>query len=348
MLKSADRLIVQADAPLMDALAALERSEVKTLFVVDDAGKLVGACTDGDIRRAMLRGGGMTDAIEGVMNRTPVRLEEGFNPGDAAELLRKHDVMVLPVVGADGGVKGIVTADAVSDDGTTNTPVVLMAGGLGQRLRPLTETCPKPLLPLGDKPILGHIIDGFVAQGFRRFYISVNYLGHMIEQYFGTGQDRGIEISYLREEKRLGTAGALHLLPQNMDYPFIVMNGDVITQIDFRALLRNHEEAGAAATMCVREHLTSIPFGVVRFGGSTYQYTDEKPTLKHHINAGIYCISKEARNGIPENKFYDMPSLFDDLHKQDHLCSVHVIHDAWFDIGSPGEYEIAKQRFRES
>ncbi|GJL95901.1 MAG: alcohol dehydrogenase [Hyphobacterium sp.] len=347
MIQSADGITISLDAPLLEALGKLEKSAIKILFVVDEDGRLVGACTDGDVRRGILKAGDLSAKAREIMNRSPIAIDEGMNPGDVRDLLRRHEIGVVPVVDAARRIKGVITHDTAARGVALETPVVLMAGGLGERLRPLTEDCPKPLLALGKKPILSHIIDQFVDQGFRRFFISVNYLGHMIEEYFGSGHDRGIEISYLREDKRLGTGGALQLLPQNMNYPFLVMNGDLVTETDFRALVNSHRESGAVATMCVREHRTSIPFGVVRFDGAAYQLTEEKPTIRNHINAGIYCLSKEARDAVPQDSYYDMPSLFDDLARESQPCSVHVIHDAWLDIGSIDEYERAQQRFEE-
>lgn len=348
MFRSAEKNIVKSDVSIREALAVMEKADMKILLLVDNAGKLLGTCTDGDIRRAIVRTGDANSPISEAANATPITVSQETNPGDIDALLRKHDIHYVPVIDDAGTVVSLVSAEDRFPTNEMNVPVVLMAGGLGRRLRPLTEDCPKPLLKLGDKPILLRIMERFRDQGFRRFYISINYLGHMIEEYFGTGKDFGLEISYLREDERLGTGGALALLPDNMDEPFIVMNGDLITEMDFRRLVEHHRECQSIATMCVREHKTTIPFGVVTFEGSAYLGVKEKPALTHHINAGIYCLSKSALSVVPKGKEYDMPSLFSDLDERGDPCAVHVVHDAWIDIGTQDQFNAAKKRFSSS
>ena len=333
--------------PMREALAVLDRSPVKIVLVVDTDGRLVGTCTDGDFRRAVLRGTDLNGPVLDVANRNPLTAPTTLNSGELATLARERNVKAVPVVDADGAVTGLFSEDTIPD-GETAVPVVLMAGGLGRRLMPLTADCPKPLLPLGGKPMLQRIIENLRDQGFRRFYVSVNYLGHMIEDHFGDGDHLGVEISYLRESKRLGTGGALSLLPRNMHYPFLVMNGDLLTDADFTDLVDHHIATEASATMVVREHRTAIPFGVVEFTRDTYQGVTEKPTLVHHINAGVYCLSKPAREVVPEDEFYDMPTLFEDLRERGKTCSVFTLRDSWLDIGNPREYEAAKKRFADS
>jgi len=336
---------VREDATIREAMEKLEASEVKIILVTDEAGRLVGTCTDGDFRRAIIRTGSTRVPVGKIANRNPVSVTEDLNPGTIEALMFERNVLQIPIVDDEGVLKGLFVPnrELASDD--LKVPIVLMAGGLGRRLMPLTKDCAKPLLPLGDVPILEHIITRFRDQGYKRFYISINYLGHKIEEYFGTGKRLGVEISYLRENMRLGTGGALDLLPGNMKYPFLVMNGDLITELDFDKIVRTHIQSGAAATMTVREYMTHIPFGVVQFEGGTYIDTHEKPTLTHHINAGIYCLSKDAVEQVPEGEFYDMPTLFEDLMSKQHPCSVYVMRDTWIDIGNPSEYEAAQKRF---
>lgn len=348
MLIEAKDVTLAKTVTVKEALAALEASSTKILLLVDEDGKLAGTATDGDIRRAILKSVDMSAPVSEIYNPDPVTVTEGFNPGAVKSLMRDRNVRYIPVVTEGGKLLGLYNDKDQPKPEELDVPVVLMAGGLGRRLMPLTATCPKPLLTLGDKPILEHIIDRFKAQGFKRFYISVNYLGHMIEEHFGTGKHLGVEISYLREHKRLGTGGALSLLPNNMGYPFIVMNGDLITDLDFNALVGQHLSTGAAATMCVREYMVSIPFGVVKLHGSNYIDTEEKPTYTHHINAGIYCLSRDALETIPEDEFYDMPSVFEDLTKANKPCSVHVMRDRWLDVGHLSDYEKADKQFKDA
>lgn len=337
---------VKTTTPLRQALAMLEASPTKIILVIDSDRTLLGTVTDGDFRRAILREGNMDGNVVDIANTNPVFVNEDLNKGKLKSLIRERNVRYIPVVDNDGRLTGLYDGSSNPTSDELKVPIVLMAGGLGRRLMPLTADCPKPLLPLVDKPILEHIIVKFRDQGYKRFYISINYLGHMIEDYFGTGKNWGVEISYLRENMRLGTGGALDLLPTNMAFPFLVMNGDLITEMDFDEIVRNHLESGAAATMCVREYMTAVPFGVVKFHGNAYLEVEEKPTYTHHINAGIYCLSKDALESIPSGEFYDMPTLFQDLTTKQHPCGVHVMRDSWIDIGNPREYESAQSRFR--
>jgi dTDP-glucose pyrophosphorylase len=337
---------VEATTPMRKALEILDASSAKIILVVNNDRTLIGTVTDGDFRRAILRGDDMDGDVINIANRRPVSVNEELNAGELQSLIRERNVRYVPVVDNEGRLTGLFDGSTTPTSDDLKVPIVLMAGGLGRRLMPLTSDCPKPLLPLAGKPILEHIIVKFRNQGYKRFYISINYLGHMIEDYFGTGKNWGVEISYLRENMRLGTGGALDLLPSNMRFPFLVMNGDLITEMDFNKMVRNHIETGAAATMCVREYMTAVPFGVVKFHGNTYLDVEEKPTYTHHINAGIYCLSKDALESIPSGEFYDMPTLFEDLTSKQHPCGVHVMRDSWIDIGNPREYEAAQSRFR--
>jgi len=329
---------------LRQGLEQLEKSVTKIILVINDDRTLIGTCTDGDFRRAIIRGAELNDPIGSIANKTPYIIRQGELVDIESELL-KRDVEYAPIVDKDGKLLGLVGQKHLPSSSNKVAPIVLMAGGIGRRLMPLTENCPKPLLRMGGKPILEHIILRFKEQGFRRFYISIGYLGHMIEDYFGDGNHLGVQISYLRETKRLGTGGALSLLPKNMHMPFIVMNGDLLTDMNFEDMINLHVKAGAAATMCIREHRTNIAFGVVENDGNRYLETREKPTITHHINAGIYCVSREALNVVPKDIFYDMPTLFADLMNDNYECTVHFMRDSWIDIGSLDEFEAAQSRF---
>lgn len=330
---------------MFKALERLESSKIKIILLIDKNGKLTGTCTDGDFRRAIIRLGKVQGSVADIASANPFSVSETTNPGILKSLLNERNIKHIPLVDNLGHLKGLYVDTENSGIDNNNIPIVLMAGGLGRRLSPLTENCPKPLLPLGNKPILEHIILRFKEQGFKRFYISINYLGHMIEDYFGSGDSLGVKISYLRENKRLGTGGALNLLPDNMNYPLIVMNGDLLIESDFSDMVTHHKKSEAAATMCVREYLTVIPFGVVQFEGSTYLGVEEKPTLKHYINTGIYCLSKAAVEYVPDNEFFDMPTLFERLERENINCSVHLIRDSWLDVGSLKDYTLAKEKY---
>ncbi|MFC4724465.1 nucleotidyltransferase family protein [Glycocaulis abyssi] len=346
-MQDIEKVTLPSDASLRDAMRLLDQTSVQIVLVVDAHNKLAGTCTDGDIRRALLSDGSMDDPVSTAMNRSPLVAQAGEPASNILARMRLNRIRQMPVVDDNRQIVDLMMLADPRKNPDTDVPVVLIVGGLGKRLRPLTENCPKPMLKLGDRPILERTIERFHEQGFRNFFLSVNYLGHLIEDYFGTGEAFDVNIGYLREKKRLGTGGALSLIPEDVSGPIIVMNGDLITEVDFRFLLERHQETKSVATMCTREHRTTIPFGVVRSEDGRYLSTDEKPTLNHDINAGIYCLSEEAYRSTPKDEFYDMPTLFTDLVKAGHHCSVHRIDGLWLDIGTRTEFERAKRVFGE-
>jgi len=218
--------------------------------------------------------------------------------------------------------------------------VVLMAGGIGSRLSPLTEICPKPLLKVGHQPVLETIIESFLEHGFHRFMISVNYQSEMIENYFQDGRQWGVSIGYLREKEALGTAGALSLMKENLEHPLIVMNGDLLTKLNFRSLIEFHEGKNVPITMCVREYDFQVPYGVVKLEGSYPTALEEKPVHKFFVNAGVYVINPEVISSIPENKFHNMTDVINPMLGKKQVASF-PIHEYWIDIGEIEDYQKA-------
>ena len=225
--------------------------------------------------------------------------------------------------------------------------VLLMAGGLGMRLRPLTDKVPKPLLKVGNKPILETILESFIEAGFWRFYFAVNYKHEMIESYFGDGVNYGVEIKYIHERKRMGTAGALYFLPHDLEEPVIVMNGDLLTNVDFGELVDYHKEQNAAATMGVREYSYQIPYGVIDYNGISIMNITEKPTLNFYVNAGIYVLSPETVAEINEETFLNMTDVFDNLMKENKKTTVYPVRGYWLDIGHMDQFQQAQTDYDE-
>ncbi|MBF0461613.1 MAG: NTP transferase domain-containing protein, partial [Magnetococcales bacterium] len=223
--------------------------------------------------------------------------------------------------------------------------VVLMAGGLGSRLGPLTEACPKPLLRVGPKPILEVILESFLEYGFKRFYVSVNYKKQMIQSHFGDGSAWGAEIRYLEEKERMGTAGSLSLLPERPAQPFFVMNGDLLTRIHFQHILDFHTKHQAQATLCVRRVEQTIPFGVVEMEQHRLVRIEEKPTHHYFVNAGIYVLEPTLLTLIPDQQYLDMPDLFRRAMAQGHATAAFPFLDYWVDIGQMGDYDRARQEY---
>lgn len=340
-------LAIAPDATLHQAIAAIDRGARQIALVVDGAGHLVATVTDGDVRRGLLRGLGLDAPVAEVMNRSPltVRAEEG--PEAARRLMRARSLHHVPVIDEGGHLVELAWIDDLSGLARRDTRVVLMAGGLGQRLRPLTETLPKPMLPIGGRPILEHILRSFVNQGFVRFSISLNYLGEKVRAHFGDGAEFGAEIDYVEEKARLGTAGALSLLPERPTSPFIVMNGDLLTQVRFDALLRFHDEIGVAATLCARPFEMQVPYGVIDADGSYLQGIVEKPVHSHFVNAGIYVLSPGALDALRPGEPLDMPDLFTRLTAAGAKAGVFPLREYWLDIGRLEDLERARAEFEE-
>ncbi len=316
-----------------------------TLFVTDPDGRLTGTLSDGDIRRWLLNGHNLEEPANRVANRKPVTAPPGSSITAARALMDQFDIHLIPIVDGERRVTDFWTRShsAVRDE----TPVVIMAGGLGVRLRPLTEHLPKPMLQVGEIPLLERILLQHIHQGAHNFFFSVNYLGHIIEEHFGDGSQWGVNIRYLRENKRLGTGGALSLLKQAdlVSDCVIVANGDVISEINIPSLLAHHRETGAAATLCVRTFNYTVPFGVVRQSDGCVTAIEEKPTMAYNINAGIYCLSNEAISLIPCDEYYDMPTLVSRLIGLDKRCSLVNLTGFWIDIGTHEEYHRANAHY---
>ena len=336
--------VLTQGSSILEAVARLDQARRKLILVTDDDGRLVGTVSDGDVRRGLMRRIDMAGPITQVMNADPVALKEGQPEATARKRLAERGVSVAPVVDRDGRVLGLypdVSAFAAERDNL----VVIMAGGRGVRLAPLTQTCPKPMLKVAGRPVLETIIERMRAQGFRRFRLAVNYLAEMIEGHFGDGDGFGVEIDYLRETDPRGTAGALSLLAERPDEPFIVMNGDVLTRTVFGDLLDFHDEHRAAATVCVREHRFEAPFGVVETEGHRLISIREKPTFRWFANAGIYVLGPDALKQVPDSGHYDMPTLLATLSDRGDTVGAFPIHEYWIDIGRPPDFELARSDY---
>jgi NDP-sugar pyrophosphorylase family protein len=261
--------------------------------------------------------------------------------------MRQRRLHQIPVLDATWRVVGLEVLDDLLKPQPKTNPVVLMAGGLGSRLRPLTDECPKPLLRVGTKPILETILEAFIEHGFNRFYVSVNYKAEMIEAYFGDGSRWGATIEYLREKERLGTAGALSLLPEPPVEPVFVMNGDLLTRLNFAHLLDFHTAHGSVATMCVREYEMQVPYGVIKTRSHRILDIHEKPTERYLVNAGVYVLQPDALALIPRDRSFDMPDLFKRLMDRGGDTAVFPIREYWMDIGQMDDFHRANGHFEE-
>lgn len=335
------RAILTADVSIEAAIRNLDQLGVKIILVVGPDNVLVGTLSDGDIRRALLWGQPLSSSIEGVIHRTPLVAPPGMARDMILQLMIANKVQQIPVVDDSRRVVGLHLWDEMNATPDRPNPVVIMAGGKGTRLRPHTENCPKPLLPVAGKPMLAHIIERAKTEGFRHFILAVHYLGHMIEEYFGDGSKLGVQIDYLRESSPLGTAGAIGLMKPRPLVPFVVTNGDVLTDIRYSELLEFHLRHDAVATMAVRVHEWQHPFGVVQTDGVDIVGFEEKPVARTHINAGIYVLKPEALDELAKNKHCDMPTLFEHLQARGKRTVAYPMHEPWLDVGHPKDYEHA-------
>jgi dTDP-glucose pyrophosphorylase len=344
-MKSWERALVSPDHSIKETISAIDAHSLQIALVVDDDRRLLGTVTDGDVRRGLLRGVALSERTQTIMNPKPTVARQGQSRQSIVSLLQKSMLHHLPVVDDQGCIVGLEVVDDLLQPAGRDNWVVLMAGGLGTRLQPLTNSCPKPMLKVGNTPILEIILKSFAEQGFTRFFISVNFKAQMFEEYFGDGSRWNVEIQYLREQEKMGTAGSLSLLPQLPERPLIVMNADLITKINFGQFIDFHTQSGSKATMAVREYDFQIPYGVVRLENERIVNIDEKPVQRFFVNAGIYVLSPEVVGIVPSEGVFNMTTLFEDLMKKNVNTNVFPIREYWLDIGQMSDFEKANGDF---
>ncbi len=324
----------------------IDTGAMKIALVVDSRDKLIGTLSDGDIRRGLLKGLGMEDEIRDIYNPNPVVADIRDKKEKIIELAISKKVYQIPIVNASFQVVKLAEIDHLLQREKHANSVVLMAGGLGKRLRPLTDDTPKPMLKIGERPILENVIRKFIKNGFFNFYISLNYKGEKIKEYFGDGQSLGVNISYIEEERKMGTAGALSLIKEKQNMPILVMNGDILTGVNFEELLDFHIRREAEATMCIREYGMEVPFGVVGLKQSNIVSIEEKPVQKFYVNAGIYVLNPDVLDDILPDTSIDMTSIFESLVKGNKTILSYPIREYWMDIGKPEDFQKAEEDFK--
>ena len=334
-------VVLPRRASIRDAIRCLDEVALQIAIIVDSNGSMVGTITDGDIRRALLRGDSLDVSVDQIMCREFRALPENATDEEAIKIMRNETLRQIPALDDQGKVVRLFLLEELVRPMRYTNPVVIMAGGEGKRLHPLTQDCPKPMLRVGGKPLLEIILEQCINAGFQNFYFSINYLKSQIQDYFGDGSHWNVNIDYLEEERPLGTGGALSLLRETPIEPFLLINGDLLTRVDYTGLLRFHDEQKAAATICVREHTTKIPYGVVRMDDANVLGLEEKPLLSHYVNAGIYLLDPLLLDLVPQNQFFDMPQLLEKAILQEHRVSAFPIHEYWLDVGEPDTFKRA-------
>lgn len=333
--------ILPANANIQQAIRNLDQVGIKIVLVVNEAGELEGTISDGDIRRGLLKGLDLNSQITSVVHHNALVVPPEMGRDMVMQLMVANKIQQIPVVDEHRHVVGLHLWDEITTPPTRSNLMVIMAGGMGTRLRPHTENCPKPLLQVAGKPMLEHIIERAKLEGFSHFVLAIHYLGYMIEDYFGNGDRLGVRIDYLREQSPLGTAGALGLLNPRPDAQFVVTNGDVITDIRYGELLDFHIRHAATATMAVRVHEWQHPFGVVQTQGVDIVGFEEKPIARSHINAGVYALNPTALSVLTADAHCDMPTLFERLQAQDKRMVAYPMHEPWLDVGRPDDLNRA-------
>jgi NDP-sugar pyrophosphorylase family protein len=310
--------------------------------VVNESGEIEGTISDGDIRRGLLKGLDLNSPITNVIHRNALVVPPEMGREMVMQLMVANKIQQIPIVNEHRHVVGVHLWDEITTPPSRANLMVIMAGGMGTRLRPHTENCPKPLLSVAGKPMLEHIIERAKLEGFSHFALAIHYLGHMIEDHFGNGERLNVQIDYLREQSPLGTAGALGLLNPRPKAPFVVTNGDVITDIRYGELLDFHIRHNATATMAVRVHEWQHPFGVVQTEGVDIVGFEEKPVARTHINAGVYALDPEALNVLSAEERCDMPTLFERLQTKSKRTVAYPMHEPWLDVGRPDDLAAAR------
>jgi dTDP-glucose pyrophosphorylase len=338
-------------APELSILKVMEiinnSRDVKFVLVVDKQTRLLGSVTDGDIRRGILRGAKLEESIVKVMNPNPISVEMGTNSDTIMALMKKHQIHYIPIVDKNKVLSSVEKYDSFERAITRDNFVVIMAGGLGSRLGKLTEDCPKPMLKVGNKPLLERIIDNLKESGFHNLFISVNYKSEIIENYFKDGNDFGVSIKYLREDKKLGTAGALGLLQERNTKPILVMNGDLLTKLNVLKIVEEHEKSGNILTIGVKQFDYQVPYGVVVLDSNNVIGIQEKPVHSFFVSGGAYVFNQDALELIPENQYLDMPTLITTLLQKKEKIGSYPINEYWLDIGRSDDFNKAHIDFHE-
>jgi len=335
-------LVLRCNATISDALHALEKNGQNFIIVVDQNNKLLGMVTDGDIRRAFLKKISLNQKITAIASTNPITLRDDQTDAEALHFCQIHSVKSIPIVSKKNRLQGVFINIPERISNPTSTALFVMAGGRGKRLYPLTRDCPKPLINVAGRPIIDYILDKAMLEGFSKVFISVNHLANKIEQHVTQARQSYQNVTFVREDKPLGTAGSLSLADFNGIENVIVVNADIITQLALNDLLKSHIKSNRMATMAVKSHIIQNPYGVVNIQEEQITSFDEKPVYSSLINIGVYALSTNAIKYLEKAVYCDMPNLFEKLIKQGENVGIFRFDDFWIDLGSPVDLEFAQ------
>lgn len=340
---SVENVKLAQTSTIKQALQVINKGAMQIAFVVDPNDRLIGTLTDGDIRRALLGGADLNSSIENIFFKNPTFAKIGDSKEKILKLALSKQLYQIPILDDNGKLIDVKKIEELVKPKNKPNKVVLMVGGLGTRLRPLTDTIPKPMLKVGSKPILQIIIERFVKQGYIDITLCTGYKSEIIKRFFESGEKFGANISYVKENQRLGTAGALGLLENLPNEPFFVMNGDILTEISFDEMLESHIQKNAIATIGTREFEYQVPYGVINEKNSFVLSIEEKPLQKCLVSAGVYVLSPKCLKGIQKDVYIDMPNLLMSLIDKNLKVVQYTIDGYWIDIGRREEYERANE-----
>ena len=339
-MKSVKKIKITRDATIRDAMKIISKGALQIAVAVDKKDKLIGTLTDGDIRYGFLKGLNINSSIKSIIYKNPITANKNDSKEKLLKIALAKKIFQIPVIDKNKKLIGIHILDQLIKFKNKSNKVVIMAGGKGLRLRPLTKNIPKPMLKVGNKPILQTIVEKFKESGYENFVICVNYKSKIIKDFFGDGKKFGVKINYIQEKIRMGTAGALSLFKNKPKEPFFVINGDLLTNLDFEKMLDYHNQHKAIATMCIREYNIDSPFGELKLDKEKITAIDEKPKHKFFVNAGVYVLDPKCITLIPK-RFYDMPSLFRKIIGKKYKTISFPLGEYWLDVGRFNDYKKA-------
>ncbi len=334
-------VLVSNDITIRQILSIIDEYSLTVALVVDKQEKLLGVITDGDIRRGLINGVDLGEPVSKIMSKNPLVVSPETPKQEILNIMNEKWIRQIPIVDESGIVTGLALLDLLVQPEKQDNWVVFMAGGLGTRLRPLTKDVPKPLLKIGEKPIIHILLDEMKKQGFENFYISINYKAEMIEDYLGNGSEWGVKIKYLQEKEKLGTAGALSLFSERPSDSFFIINGDILTKVNLEKMLHFHNTYKGVGTMGVREYEFQVPYGVVNSDGRLLTGLIEKPNQYFYVNAGVYLLDPICLDFVPNQTYFDMTDLFKSLLDANKRMLTYPIREYWIDIGHLSDYEKA-------
>ena len=332
---------ITPDKSLFECMRILDREGAGIVLVVDEAFRLIGTASDGDIRRALLKGYGLETPLGPHIKRDCFSVSPAMSRNEVLDIMQARSIKQIPVVDENKKVMGLHMIHELLGRVKRPNWGVIMVGGKGKRLRPLTEEIPKPMIKVAGRPILERLVLHLVSYGIQRIFLAVNYMADVIEDYFGDGSRYGCTVLYLRESKPMGSSGALSLLPKTLEHPLVLINGDLVVDVNLSAMLDYHSQNEFYATIGVYPYSHEVPYGCINEKDGRVKSINEKPIVRKLVNAGVYVLSPEAVASVPHETFFPITNLVEKALEKKLPCGAFTIEKEWIDIGRPQELKKA-------